>query len=65
MAVTVEVVGGETHEVAIEEGTYGDLLDAVGLSTQEAAVFVDDRPVPEDQSISTEYVRVVRLVEGG
>lgn len=65
MAVTVDIVGGETHEVAVESGTYGDLLEAVGLSTQEAAVFVDDRPVPEDQSITTDHVRVVRLVSGG
>lgn len=65
MAVTVEVVGGDTHEVAIEAGTYGDLLAAVGLSTQEAAVFVDDRPVPEDDTITTDHVRVVRLVSGG
>lgn len=65
MPVTVEVVGGDTHEVTIEEGTYADLLAAVGLSTQEAAVFVDDRPVPDDQPIESDYVRVVRLVEGG
>lgn len=65
MPVTVEVVGGNTHEVTIEDGTYADLLAAVGLSTQEAAVFVDDRPVPDDQPIESDYVRVVRLVEGG
>lgn len=65
MPVTVEVVGGDTHEVTIEDGTYADLLAAVGLSTQEAAVFVDDRPVPDDQPIESDYVRVVRLVEGG
>ncbi|MFB6104022.1 MAG: ubiquitin-like small modifier protein 2 [Halobacteriaceae archaeon] len=65
MTVTVEVVGGDTHEVALESGTYADLLEAVGLSTQAAAVFVDDRPVPEDQPVETDHVRVVRLVSGG
>lgn len=65
MPVTVDVVGGDTHELSIEEGTYADLLDAIDLSPQEAAVFVNDRPVPDDQPIATDHVRVVRLVSGG
>lgn len=62
--VTVEVVGGDIHEIQVE-GTYADLLDAVGLGRHEATVLIDDRPVPADRPIDTERVRVLRLIKGG
>ena len=54
MDVTCEVVGGETHEI-----------EAVGFSSHEASVLVDDSPVPEDRSVDTDSVRVIRLIKGG
>lgn len=65
--VTVSVAGDEVHELEVEDGeaTYGDLLSAVGLSPQEAAVLVDGRPVPEDRTVDAERVEVLRLIEGG
>lgn len=65
MHVTVEVVGGGTHEVDLADGTYADLLDAVGMNRHEATVLVDGTPVPEDQSIEATDVEVLRLIEGG
>lgn len=65
MRVTVEVVGEATREVDVEEGTYADVLDAVGLSPHEASVLVDGRPVPEDQPVEAPAVTVLRLVKGG
>ena len=66
MDVTCEVVGGETHEIEVAaDATYGDVLEAVGFSSHEASVLVDDSPVPEDRSVDTETVRVVRLIKGG
>ncbi|WP_049900562.1 ubiquitin-like small modifier protein SAMP2 [Halococcus agarilyticus] len=62
--VTVEVVGSDTHEIDVD-GTYADLLDAVGLGPHEATVLVDGRPVPEDRAIDAEHVRVLRLIKGG
>jgi len=64
MHVTVEVVGDATREVDVE-GTYADLLDAIGLSQHEASVLVDGRPVPEDQPVEAPSVTVLRLVKGG
>lgn len=64
MHVTVEVVGEATREVDVE-GTYADLLDAVGMSQHEASVLVDGRPVPEDQPVDAPSVTVLRLVKGG
>jgi sulfur carrier protein len=61
--VTVDVAGGDTHEV--EGETYADLLEAVELSPQEATALVDDRPVPDDATVGAEYVEVVQLVKGG
>jgi sulfur carrier protein len=61
--VTVDVAGGETHEVTGD--TYGDLLAAVGLSPHAATVIVDDRPVPDDAPVDADYVEVVQLVKGG
>jgi sulfur carrier protein len=65
--VTVSVAGGEDHEVAVDGGdvTYGDLLAAVDLSPQEAAVLVDGRPVPEDAPVEADRVEVLRLIQGG
>ncbi len=69
MHVTVEVVGGETHEVAIEadETTYAELIDEAGFHPEEATALVDGRPVPEDRPVTpdVERVRVLRLVHGG
>lgn len=65
MDVTVEVLGEGTQEVTLEDGTYGDLLGAVGLSPHEASVLVDGRPVPEDQPVASSEVTVLRLVQGG
>ena len=62
--VTVEVVGSETHELDVE-GTYADLLNAVGLGPHEATVLVDGRPVPADGEIDADRVRVLRLIRGG
>lgn len=66
MDVTCEVIGEETHDLELDaESTYGDVLEAVGLSTHEASVLVDDSPVPDDRQIDTESVRVLRLIKGG
>jgi sulfur carrier protein len=65
MEVTVEVVGGERHELSLAAPTYGDLLRAVGLSEHEATVLVDGRPVPEDAPVEVDRVRVLKLVTGG
>lgn len=66
MHVTCEVVGEETHDLELDAGaTYGDVLDAVGLSSHEASVLVDGNPVPEDRTVDAESVRVLRLIKGG
>ena len=66
MRVTCEVVGQDTHDLDVDPGaTYGDVLAAVGLSTQEATVLVDGSPVPEDRPVDADAVRVLRLVKGG
>ncbi len=66
MNVTVEVVGEESHEVAVDDSdTYADLVTAVDLSPHEVSVLVDGRPVPEDQPIETDRVQVLRLIKGG
>lgn len=66
MRVTVEVAGEDTHEVQLEgEATYADLARAVDLSPHEVSVLVDGSPVPEDQPVDAEAVRVVRLIRGG
>jgi len=66
MDVTVEVVNEATHEVSVDEtATYADLVAAIGYSPQEVSVLVEDSPVPEDQPVTVESVRVVRLIKGG
>ena len=65
--VRVEVVGEGVTAVELDaDATYGDLLRERGFSPHEAAVLVDDAPVPEDRPIDFDReVRVLRLVKGG
>ena len=65
MDVSVTVPGGATTTVEIEEGTYGDVIEAVGLSEFEAAALVDGRPVPADAPVEATEVTVLRLIHGG
>jgi len=66
MRVTVAVVGGETREVDVsDDATYADLLADLELSPHEVSVMVDGTPVPEDQPVDTDHVRVLRLIQGG
>jgi len=66
MHVTVDVVGEGTHEVEVGEGdTYADLLEPLEYSRHEVSIVVDSQPVPEDQSVEVDHVRVLRLVQGG
>ncbi|MFC3477783.1 ubiquitin-like small modifier protein SAMP2 [Halobacterium litoreum] len=65
MRVTVEVVGEDTHEFDVDDETYADLLAKVDLSPHEVSVMVDGTPVPEDQPVDAEHVRVLRLIRGG
>ncbi len=65
MRVTLEVVGGDSHEFEVTDETYADLLAEVDLSPHEVSVMVDGRPVPEDQPVDAEHVRVLRVVQGG
>lgn len=66
MDVTVEVVNEATHEVSVDEtATYADLLAAIDYSPQAVSVLVDGSPVPEDQPVAADSVRVVRLIKGG
>jgi sulfur carrier protein len=45
--------------------TYADLIAEIGYSPQAVSVLVDGSPVPEDQPVAVETVRVVRLIKGG
>jgi sulfur carrier protein ThiS/GNAT superfamily N-acetyltransferase len=66
MRVTVEVVGEETHEVRVDDdATYGDLLAPLDVSPHEVSVLIDGRPVPEDERVDADHVRVLRLIKGG
>jgi len=66
MRVTVEIVGSETHEVEVAAGdSYADLLAPTDLSPHTVSILVDGTPVPEDQPVEADHVRVVRLVKGG
>lgn len=67
--VTVEVVGEDSYEVDPAtlgpEPTYADLVAAVDYSPHEVSVLVDGSPVPEDQTVAADRVRVLRLIKGG
>lgn len=68
--VTVEVVGEDEREIDLDsldaaEPTYADLLSVVGFSPHEVSVLIDGTPVPEDQPVDADHVRVLRLVRGG
>ncbi len=65
MHVTVEVVGEGSRDLEVEDATYADLLAAVGLSPHEASVMVDGRPVPEDEPVEADHVKILRLIKGG
>jgi sulfur carrier protein len=66
MRVSVEVVGEGEETVEIDDdGTYADVVRAVGYSPHEVSVMVDGRPIPEDQPVDAETVRVLRLIKGG
>lgn len=66
MHVSVDVVNGDEYEVTVDDdGTYGDVLEAVGFGIHEATVLVEGRPVPVDAPIETPSVRALRLVSGG
>jgi len=66
MRVTVEVAGGDTYEVDVtDDETYADLLEPTDLSPHTVSIVVDGTPVPEDQPVESDHVRVVRLAKGG
>lgn len=70
MQVTVDVVGEDTREVdlaalSVETPTYADLVALTDYSVHEVSVMVDGTPVPEDQPVTAEYVKVLRLIQGG
>jgi len=66
MCVTVDVAGGDTTDVPVDDdATYGDLLAAVDVHREAAAVLVEGSPVPTDAAVDADVVRVVRLVKGG
>jgi len=65
MEVEVTIVGSTEDPVTTEASTYGDAIEAVGLSPEVATVLVDGRPVPDDGQIDTTEVTVLRLVHGG
>lgn len=66
MHVECEVVGEDTHRLELAaDATYGDVIEAVGLSPQEASALVDGTPVPEDRPVDADSVRVLRLIKGG
>ncbi len=65
MNVTVEVVGEGSYDLSLSDPTYADLLAELDLSPHEVSVMVEGRPVPEDQPVDTDRVRVLRLIKGG
>lgn len=66
MRVTVEILGGETHEIELpEDATYAELLDVVEYSPQAVSVLVDGTPVPEDAPVEADRVQVLRMIRGG
>lgn len=65
MELHVTVAGEGERTIDLEEGTYGDVIEAVGLSVEEATVLIDGTPVPEDRPIDHHEVTVLRLIHGG
>ena len=66
MHVTVEIVGEDRRGIDIgDDATYADVARAVGYSPHEVSVLVDDTPVPADQPVDADHVRVLRLIKGG
>ena len=66
MRVTVDVVGEREETVETEDGdTYADVVRAVGYSPHEVSVMIDGSPVPEDQPVAVDRLRVLRLIKGG
>ncbi len=66
MKVVARVMNGEAHEVELPDGaTYGRLLEEIGENPEAAVVVVDGRPVPEDATVDSEEVEVMRTVSGG
>lgn len=65
MEILVTVAGVGEQTVELDGGTYGDIIEAVGLTTEEATVLVDGRPVPDDQAVTQSAVTVLRLIHGG
>lgn len=65
MEVAVSVVGGDERTIEVDDQTYGDLIEAMGLSVAEATALVDGRPVPADGPVEADAVTVLRLIHGG
>ncbi len=65
MEVAVTVPGESTLTVEVIDGTYADVIEAIGMSPMEATVLVDGRPVPDDSPINSDEVTVLRLIHGG
>jgi len=66
MNVTVEVVGDHERDLSLSaDATYADVVRESGYSPQEASVLVDGSPVPGDQPVEAERVKLLRLVKGG
>lgn len=66
MRVTVEVLGGGDREVEVDaDATYADLARAAEFHPQEVTVLVDDSPVPSDQPVAADRVKLLRLIAGG
>lgn len=65
MDVELSVIGEKTYHFTITNETYGELLNEIGLSPQEVAVIVNGRPVPEDQTVSEDEIKVIRMIKGG
>jgi sulfur carrier protein len=64
--VTVDLAGADSRELELpEDATYDDLLSAVDLHPQRAAVLVDGRPVAGDGPVEHDRVTAVRLIKGG
>jgi len=66
MEVTVEVVGEGVERLTVpDDATYADLAGAAGYSVHEVSVLVDGSPVPEDDRVAADRVRLLRLIKGG